>query len=82
MTGDSLLSGLAGAQALPNPDDRVRMRKALGIRQIDLARTIGVSAQTVWAWERGKSEPTGEHRRRYAALLSEIRERLDGGGTP
>lgn len=73
------LGALGVAQVLPAPTDRLRLRKALGIRQIDLARAVGVSAQTVWAWERGKSEPTGDHRRRYGALLVEMREQLDGG---
>jgi DNA-binding transcriptional regulator YiaG len=76
VSGEPLLDRIASATALPTPSDRVRLRRALGIQQLEVARAVGVSAQSVWAWETGRSEPSGQHRRRYAELLAAMRERL------
>lgn len=80
MPDESFLMALDSAQPLPEPNERIRLRRALGVRQIELARAVGVSPQAVWAWERGKSEPTGDNRRRYGALLTEMRARLKEAG--
>ncbi|MHA6631876.1 helix-turn-helix domain-containing protein [Pseudonocardia sichuanensis] len=76
MTGDAIFERIAAAAALPEPADRARLRRALGIRQREVALAIGVSPQSVWAWETGRSEPTGAHRKRYAELLAAMRQRL------
>lgn len=76
MTGDTIFNQIAAARPLPHPDQRAHLRRALGIKQLDVAAAVGVSTQTVWAWENGRSKPRGEHRQRYAELLAAMQERL------
>lgn len=64
------LMSRAPVPGLPEPGERVRLRKAFGISGAQLARSIGVSRQTLHAWERGDKEPTGDNREAYAAILS------------
>jgi transcriptional regulator with XRE-family HTH domain len=40
----------------------IRVRRALGIRQNDLARQLGVDPTTLARWERGESAPAPENR--------------------
>ena len=45
-----------------NIGDRIReARTKLGLTQAQLAGWVGVSSQTVWAWEAGRVKPTHEH---------------------
>lgn len=81
MSADDALNRVAVAAPLPDVAERVRLRQELGIQQLEVAREVGVSTQTVWAWETGRSQPTGVRRRRYAALLAAMRRRLNEGGT-
>lgn len=74
---DTIFDQIAAAQALPDPEHRAALRRALGIRQLDVAAAVGVSTQAVWAWEHGRSEPRGAHRQRYAEVLDAMRQRLD-----
>lgn len=76
MDDEPLLQRIASAPALPPAPERARLRRALGIQQIEVARAVGVTPQSVWAWETGRSEPAGQHRRRYAELLAAMNERL------
>jgi DNA-binding XRE family transcriptional regulator len=55
---------------LPLPAERLRLRELFGITKTSIARELGVSRQTVWAWETGETEPTGINRERYARLLT------------
>lgn len=66
------LDALAGnpVAELPDLNERVRLRSRFGISQTKLAATLGVTRKTVYAWENGKSEPTGENRERYAEILA------------
>lgn len=59
---------------LPPARERARLRKSRGVTQIELAGEIGVSRQTVIAWERG-SEPAMPHRAKYAEILRAWKER-------
>src|SRR5206468_3716051 len=43
--------------ALPAPDERRRLRKAAGVRAIDLARLVGVTPRALRYWEQGVNEP-------------------------
>lgn len=61
---------------LPPPAERRRLRTALGIQQRELAEEVGVSVQTVWAWEQGRSEPNGSNRERYVSLLTQMKATL------
>ena len=45
-----------------NIGDRIReARDKLGLTQVQLAKQVGVSSQTVWVWESGRVKPTHEH---------------------
>jgi DNA-binding XRE family transcriptional regulator len=54
---------------LPAPAERMRLRVLFGITQGDIAHELGVTRKTVYAWEHGRSIPTGDNRARYAAML-------------
>lgn len=75
---ESLLDRIATTPVLPEPSERARLREALGIRQADVAAELGVSVQTVYAWEHGKSDPRGQRRDGYARLLDAMRQRIEG----
>ena len=36
------------------PSELRQRRRALGLRQVDLARALGVSKQAIWLWEAGR----------------------------
>jgi transcriptional regulator with XRE-family HTH domain len=58
-------------EAQPNEtfgEQILRVRRALGIRQKDMAREIGVDPTTLGRWERGEREPAPEYRK----LLNDI----------
>jgi DNA-binding XRE family transcriptional regulator len=55
---------------LPEPAERVRLRRAFNATQDEIAAHVGVIRRTVYAWEHGITEPTGERRTRYAELLA------------
>ena len=47
------------------------LREAANLTLADVGRAVGVTAQAVWAWERG-THPTGERAVRYVGLLEEL----------
>ena len=55
---------------LPEPGERIRLRKSFRVTRRVLAASIGVTQKTVERWELGTSEPTGENRNDYAAILA------------
>ena len=44
------------------------IRNKLGLSQRQFAEKLGVSQKTVWSWESGRSEPSGEHLERLTTL--------------
>lgn len=73
--------------SLPEPAERIRLRKLFRTTQREIAAHIGVTRQMVNRWERGHSEPSGENRERYAELLaawarseSQIATEIKNGG--
>lgn len=64
------LANLQPISPLPEPAERVRLRKLFGVTQIMLATELGVSRKTIVRTEQGLTEPTGEFRNEYAAILS------------
>jgi DNA-binding transcriptional regulator YiaG len=52
-----------------------QMRKALGLRAVDLARLLDVTAETISHWETGKARPT---RATFAAVAAMADEAIDG----
>jgi DNA-binding XRE family transcriptional regulator len=55
---------------LPEPAERIRLRKLFGATQKDIAAEIGVTRQIVNRWEMGRSEPAGKNREAYSRLLT------------
>lgn len=64
------LMNLTPIPELPEPAERARLRKLFGVTQLFLAETLGVSRKTIVRTERGLTEPTGEFRNEYAAILN------------
>ena len=60
--------------ALPDPEERRRLRLAAGLSQADVGVAAGVSAAAVSQWERGAREPTGEALEAYVRVLGVLRE--------
>lgn len=56
--------------SLPEPRERRRLRLAFGITQAKLASVLGVTRQMIIAYEKGASEPAGDKREEYAAILA------------
>lgn len=50
-------------------DNLVAVRKMSGLSQLALATRVGVHEKTVRLWERGKTEPNSDTRRRVAEVL-------------
>ncbi|GAA3109080.1 helix-turn-helix domain-containing protein [Streptomyces rectiviolaceus] len=60
------------ATPLPSPKERRRLREARSLSQAEVAAKVGVTRETVRAWESGRSTPRGRRREVYAKLLAEI----------
>ncbi|MFF3894858.1 helix-turn-helix domain-containing protein [Streptomyces sp. NPDC001812] len=58
------------ATPLPSPEERRRLRESRSLTQAQLAQRIGVSRETVRAWESGRSTPRGRKRETYVKLLT------------
>lgn len=52
-----------------------QMRKALGLRAVELARLLGVTPETVSHWETGRATPA---RGAFAAVAAMAEEAIDG----
>ncbi len=50
------------------PKGLVSTRKRLGLSAADLARLLGVSAQTIYNWERGATKPRADQQAKLASL--------------
>ncbi|WP_399887762.1 helix-turn-helix domain-containing protein [Streptomyces sp. BBFR51] len=59
---------------LPPPKERRRLREATALTQDQLATRVGVTRQTVRAWESGRTTPRGRKREVYAKLLKTLAE--------
>ncbi|WP_435211593.1 sigma factor-like helix-turn-helix DNA-binding protein [Streptomyces sp. bgisy034] len=66
------------AVPLPPPEERRRLREAGALTQAQLAKRVGVSRETVRAWESGRTTPRGRRREAYAQLLLSIADRTGG----
>lgn len=64
----------SAALPLPPPKERRRLREAASLTQAQLARRVGVTRETVRAWESGRSNPRGRKRDAYAKLLRTLAE--------
>ncbi|MFE0672846.1 helix-turn-helix domain-containing protein [Streptomyces sp. NPDC058867] len=64
------------ASPLPPPKERRRLREARSLTQAQVAARVGVTRETVRAWESGRTTPRGRKREAYVRLLSEATERV------
>ncbi|WP_405478947.1 helix-turn-helix domain-containing protein [Streptomyces sp. NBC_00009] len=60
------------ASPLPAPKERRRLRESKSLTQAQVAAKVGVTRETVRAWESGRSTPTGHKRETYAKLLASV----------
>ncbi|MER7400121.1 helix-turn-helix domain-containing protein [Streptomyces sp. NPDC000151] len=72
---DALLEESAALDALPEPEERKRLREAGGMSQGDVARALRVRRETVTAWEAGRTEPRPPKRAAYLRLLEGLAAR-------
>lgn len=78
---DAVDALLAQARSdLPPPAERVRLRKAAGFTQKQVAEVLGVQRVTVVAWEAGRNEPSPPQRDAYARLLEGLAARYPAPG--
>lgn len=68
-----LVDELRAAQLPPPPVRRAR-REAAGASLRDFGRELGVSAMTVFRWERGDATPRRDRAVAYRQLLDELGE--------
>lgn len=71
---DDLRDLVQAKRELPAPHARRALREAAGLSLSRIARTVGVSRQTVFAWETGLFDPCGENLARYMAVLRLLKE--------
>ncbi|WP_328873345.1 helix-turn-helix domain-containing protein [Streptomyces sp. NBC_00287] len=60
------------ATPLPPPKERRRLRESQSLTQAQVAARVGVTRETVRAWETGRTTPRGRKREAYARLLGEL----------
>ena len=60
------------ATPLPPPEERRRLREAASLTQTQVAARVGVSCETVRAWENGRTTPRGHRKEAYAQLLRSL----------
>ncbi|MEV6653640.1 helix-turn-helix domain-containing protein [Streptomyces sp. NPDC051219] len=72
---DALLEQAAAHDALPDPDERRRLREAAGLSQEQVARALSVRRETVTGWESGRTDPRPPKRAAYARLLDGLAAR-------
>ncbi|MDW4904843.1 helix-turn-helix domain-containing protein [Streptomyces sp. ADMS] len=68
------------ATPLPPPAERRRLRESRSLTQAQVAKRVGVSRETVRAWETGRAAPRGRRAQTYARLLAAAPTTLTGAG--
>ncbi|WP_164836487.1 helix-turn-helix domain-containing protein, partial [Actinacidiphila soli] len=71
---DAVDALIVGQSPLPPPEERVRLRKAHGLSQEQVAKALEVRRPTVVSWESGRTEPRPPQREAYARLLDKLAE--------
>ena len=62
---------------LPPPDERRALRVNAGATLQQVAGPVGVSPQTIWDYENGRSSPRGLKLERYLAVLRVLGDATD-----
>jgi DNA-binding transcriptional regulator YiaG len=73
---------LQARRSLPAPGERARLRKAAGLAQDDIARSVGVTRSAVSRWEAGCREPRGRTLVAYVEVLELLRVSGEIAPTP
>ncbi|MFF9899319.1 helix-turn-helix transcriptional regulator [Streptomyces longispororuber] len=79
---DALLASVNTDDELPAPAERRELRRTARLSQAQVAQAVGVSRETVSAWEAGRWDPTGEARAKYRRLLHGLKTKLDHATPP
>jgi len=74
---DTLRDTARAWRQLPPPELRRAIRRAAGLSQADLARSIGVTRQAISWWESDRRRPRGDLLRTYVAALQMLRKESD-----
>jgi DNA-binding XRE family transcriptional regulator len=69
---NALTAEVLATRRLPPPALRKAIRQGAGVSQARMAKELGVHRMTILRWECSR-EPRGDLRRRYTALLEELR---------
>jgi DNA-binding XRE family transcriptional regulator len=69
---EGLVSRRHALQGLPTPERARAIRMRAGATQAELAAVIGVRRETLLAYEKGHSRPTGRVAIAYAAALEKL----------
>ncbi|MBT2396629.1 helix-turn-helix domain-containing protein [Streptomyces sp. ISL-100] len=64
----------APAARLPSPKERRRLREARSLTQEQVAAALGVTRETIKAWESGRVNPKRRQRAAYAKLLASLKD--------
>ncbi|MDX3853206.1 helix-turn-helix transcriptional regulator [Streptomyces sp. AK02-01A] len=72
---DALLEEVAAQEALPDPEERKRLREASGLSQEQVARALSVRRETITGWESGRTDPRPPKRAAYIRLLEGLAAR-------
>ncbi|MGX1883408.1 helix-turn-helix domain-containing protein [Streptomyces sp. NPDC055287] len=64
----------AHAAPLPSPKERRRLREAQSLTREQVAAALGVTRETIKAWESGRANPKRRKRAAYAKLLASFRD--------
>ncbi|WP_308405161.1 helix-turn-helix transcriptional regulator, partial [Streptomyces sp. B93] len=79
---DALLASVTIDDGLPPPPERKQLRRKARLNQTQVAQAVGVSRETVSAWEAGRWEPTGDARTKYRRLLDGLKAKLTNTPPP
>jgi transcriptional regulator with XRE-family HTH domain len=76
-TPQELRRQLRQRRELPAPDERRALRVNAGATLREVAGPVGVSPQTIWDYENGRSTPRGLKLERYLAVLGVLGDAAD-----
>ncbi len=62
---------------LPLPSVCRNLRISTGLSVAELAKVLECSPASLYRWENAAVQPRGEFRRRYSAIINELRKELD-----
>ena len=73
---DKVLADARARKDLPPPRQRRAIRRRAGVAAVAIANVLGVSRQTVSAWQHGRHIPRQPLLDRYAALLRDLEDEV------